>query len=669
MSLLHRLSLAQKFLIQGTVAFIMVAIPTGLYMRLALEDVAQAQRQVQGGKVVGEINRVIQYSQTHRGLSASALSGNEKLAQRRPAMAQSLAQAIDKVDQELKSAQAPQQTAALWTERRQEWVALEQGVAGKQIPAAESTRRHTDMIARQFLVSEAVMDGFGLSLDARLDTHMLTQAVLVKAMVLTEFMGQMRARGAAFITVGALPPEGRASMQGLHRQALLAQADLFRNLTKATDANPAMRQAFQAASQKQREQIDRTLKLAEDGLINAQEITITAETYFDEFTRTIDGIYEFNSQAAQVLAGALQDRVVQTQWLAFGTLGLLALFVAGACAMVFVFVRSITVPMNEAVTLAHAVAAGDLTTEMHVYGTNETGQLIKSLIEMQQKLGGVVNHVRQGSQAVATASIQIAQGNHDLASRTESQASALEQTAASMEQLNSTVQQNAENARQANDLALNASTVAVKGGEVVSQVVETMKGINDSSRKISDIIGVIDSIAFQTNILALNAAVEAARAGEQGRGFAVVATEVRSLASRSAEAAKEIKNLISASVERVEQGTAQVDEAGATMTEVVGAIRRVTDLMSQISAASSEQSLGVAQVGEAVTHMDQVTQQNAALVEEMAAAADSLKLQAQDLVAGVNVFKLSKQEGVARPVPGAALRLERPADGQAWSSF
>jgi len=666
MSLLHRLSLAQKFLIQGFVAFVMVAIPTGLYMRLALEDVAQAKRQVQGDKVVTEINRVIQFSQTHRGLSASALSGNEKLAQRRPAMAQSLSQAIGKVDEELKTTQAPQQIAALWAERRQEWVALEQGVAGKQIQAAESTRRHTDMIARHFLVSEAVMDGFGLSLDARLDTHMLTQAVLVKAMVLTEYMGQMRARGAAFLTVGSLPPEGRAAMQGLHRQAQQAQADFFRNLAKATDANPVMRQALQAAAQKQREQIDRTLKMAEDGLINAQDLSVTPEAYFDDFTRTIDGIYEFNGLAMQVLERALQDRVVQAQWLAYGTLGLLALFVLGACGLVFVFVRSITVPMNEAVTLAHAVAAGDLTTEMHVYGTNEIGQLTKSLIEMQQKLGGVVNHVRQGSQAVATASIQIAQGNHDLASRTESQASALEQTAASMEELNSTVQQNAENARQANDLALNASTVAVKGGEVVSQVVETMKGINDSSRKISDIIGVIDSIAFQTNILALNAAVEAARAGEQGRGFAVVATEVRSLASRSAEAAKEIKNLINASVERVEQGTAQVDEAGATMTEVVGAIRRVTDLMSQISAASSEQSLGVSQVGEAVTHMDQVTQQNAALVEEMAAAADSLKMQAQDLVAGVNVFKLGALESAARPLSGTAPRLASPAGDQAW---
>ncbi|WP_119967335.1 methyl-accepting chemotaxis protein [Simplicispira lacusdiani] len=663
MSLLHRLSLAQKFLIQGFVAFVMVAIPTGLYMRYALDDVAQAKRQVEGGKVLGAINRVIQFTQTHRGLSASALSGNEKLAQRRPGIAQTLAQAVEKVDQGLKDAKAPQQVSALWAERRQEWVALEQGVAGKQIQAAESTRRHTELISRQFLVGEAVMDGFGLSLDSRLDTHMLTQATLVKAMVLTEYMGQMRARGAAFLTQGALPPEGRAAMQGLHRQALQAQADFFRNLAKATDASPAMRQALQDASQKQREQIDRTLKMAEDGLINAQEFKLTAEAYFDDFTRTIDGIYAFNSQATEVLERSLQDRVVQAQWLAYGTLGLLMLFVVGACGMVFVFVRSITVPMREAVEMAHHVAAGDLTTEMHVYGTNEIGMLIKSLIEMQQKLGAVVNHVRQGSHAVATASIQIAQGNHDLASRTESQASALEQTAASMEELNSTVQQNAENARQANSLAMSASTVAVKGGTVVSQVVETMKGINDSSRKIADIIGVIDSIAFQTNILALNAAVEAARAGEQGRGFAVVASEVRSLASRSAEAAKEIKDLINASVQRVEQGTAQVDEAGNTMTEVVEAIRRVTDLMSQISAASSEQSLGVAQVGEAVTHMDQVTQQNAALVEEMAAAADSLKLQAQDLVAGVDVFKLGRMEAATSALPTTAPPLSLSADG------
>jgi methyl-accepting chemotaxis protein len=307
--------------------------------------------------------------------------------------------------------------------------------------------------------------------------------------------------------------------------------------------------------------------------------------------------------------------------------------------------RSITGPINQAVKVAETVAAGDLTTAIEIASTDETGQLLKALSDMQGSLARVVNNVREGSESVATASAQIAQGNTDLSGRTEEQASALEETAASMEELSSTVKQNADNAKQANQLAISASTVAVMGGEVVAQVVDTMKGINDSSKKISDIIAVIDGIAFQTNILALNAAVEAARAGEQGRGFAVVASEVRSLAGRSADAAKEIKGLINASVERVEQGTALVDQAGATMTEVVDSIRRVTDIMGEISAASNEQSQGVSQVGEAITQMDQVTQQNAALVEEMAAAADSLKTQAQGLVSTVSVFKLSHDQG------------------------
>ena len=271
----------------------------------------------------------------------------------------------------------------------------------------------------------------------------------------------------------------------------------------------------------------------------------------------------------------------------------------------------------------------------------EHASLLSALVGMRDKFAQIVREVRDGSDSVATASAEIAQGNNDLSARTESQASALEQTAASMEQLSAAVKQNADNARQANQLAQAASGTAVQGGEVVGQVVETMKGINDSSRKIADIIGVIDGIAFQTNILALNAAVEAARAGEQGRGFAVVASEVRSLAGRSASAAKEIKTLIDDSVSRVAQGTTLVDQAGSTMTEVVSSIRRVTDIMGEISAASGEQSAGVSQVGEAVTEMDQVTQQNAALVEQMAAAASSLKSQAQELVQAVAVFKLS----------------------------
>lgn len=328
--------------------------------------------------------------------------------------------------------------------------------------------------------------------------------------------------------------------------------------------------------------------------------------------------------------------------------------IAVAVFLAWAIIRSITRPLAQAVEVADRVASGNLSGQITVQSKDEMGHLLGALQRMQQGLVQTVTTVRANAQGVASASAQIAAGNHDLSGRTEEQASALEQTAASMEELGSTVKQNADNARQANQMAMNASTVAAQGGKVVAEVVETMKSIDESGHKIADIISVIDGIAFQTNILALNAAVEAARAGEQGRGFAVVAGEVRALAGRSAEAAKEIKTLISTSVERVEQGTLLVDKAGTTMIEVVTAIRRVTDIMGEISAASHEQSQGVAQVGEAVTQMDQATQQNAALVEEMAAAASSLNRQGQSLVEAVAVFKLSGHEHTAHAVLSTA---------------
>jgi methyl-accepting chemotaxis protein len=355
-------------------------------------------------------------------------------------------------------------------------------------------------------------------------------------------------------------------------------------------------------------------------------------------------------------------------------------------------VRELGGEPGEVAGMVQSIADADLTRSIAVR-TGDTTSVVAGMARMQAALADVVGSVRGNAESVATASTQIAQGNADLSQRTEEQASALQQTAATMEQLGTTVRNNAESARQANQLAAGASGVAAKGGAVVGQVVDTMRGINTSSKKIADIISVIDGIAFQTNILALNAAVEAARAGEQGRGFAVVASEVRNLAQRSADAAKQIKTLINHSVEQVELGTTLVDQAGKTMEEIVGAIQRVTDIVAEISAASVEQSSGVSQVGQAISQMDQVTQQNAALVEESAAAAESLKQQAQALVQTVAVFRLnhdttrplplSSPMAPSRPQPAAPLRspprvtakapaaepAAQPTSGNDWESF
>jgi methyl-accepting chemotaxis protein len=337
-----------------------------------------------------------------------------------------------------------------------------------------------------------------------------------------------------------------------------------------------------------------------------------------------------------------------------------ALLACIACVVLAVTItRSITRPINAALTVAQTVAAGDLTHRIEVQGRDEVSQLLKALQAMTHSLSTIVGEVRAGTEIINTASSEIATGNQDLSSRTEEQASSLEETASSMEELTSTVKQSADNARQANLLANSAPEVAVRGGQVVAQVVDTMGSINASSRRIVDIIGVIDGIAFQTNILALNAAVEAARAGEQGRGFAVVASEVRTLAQRSAAAAKEIKELIDDSVGKVDAGARLVDQAGSTMNEIVDSVRRVTDIMADIALASQEQNIGIDQINQAIAQMDQVTQQNAALVEQAAAAAESMQEQAGHLAQAVDVFKLAA--GQATSTPRAALKTVRSA--------
>ncbi|WP_426115132.1 methyl-accepting chemotaxis protein [Massilia sp. PWRC2] len=385
---------------------------------------------------------------------------------------------------------------------------------------------------------------------------------------------------------------------------------------------------------------DAVLKAKKDG--NTDEVERLFATQFSvvppQYVASIKAFLDYQRKDIDDIA----DRIEKTTALSTNSLtwtGATALLLGAIFA--WALTHSITVPLRQAVAVAKTVASGDLSGRIDVQGLDETGQLLQALQEMNDSLVNIVGEVRQGTDTIGTASSEIAAGNVDLSSRTEEQASALEQTAASMEELTSTVKHNAENARQANQMAAAAATVARKGGDAVRQVVDTMGAINASSRKVVDIIGVIDSIAFQTNILALNAAVEAARAGEQGRGFAVVAAEVRNLAQRSAAAAKEIKVLIDESVGKVADGSKQVTDAGQTMDQIVDSVAKVTDIIAEIMSASVEQSAGIEQINAAIGQMDSVTQQNAALVEQATAAAAALHEQASGLSAVVGVFRLA----------------------------
>ena len=377
-----------------------------------------------------------------------------------------------------------------------------------------------------------------------------------------------------------------------------------------------------------------------------------------KYQKMVYGLLEH--QRATIDATARQiDEIASTSRNLLLLLSALALAFGVVCA--WLLTAGIVRPLRTAVDVARKVADGDLTAQIDASAKDETGQLLLALKDMNTSLLNIVGEVRSGTDSIATSSTQIAAGNQDLSSRTEEQAGSLEETASSMEELTSTVKQNADNARQANQLAASAAQVAVKGGEVVAQVVGTMQSINTSSNKIVDIISVIDGIAFQTNILALNAAVEAARAGEQGRGFAVVASEVRNLAQRSASAAKEIKTLIGASVEQVNAGSMLVAQAGSTMNDIVDSVQRVSDIITEITAASSEQSVGIDEINRAIGQMDAVTQQNAALVEESAAAAESMQHQAHKLAQVVSVFKLNAGQAGAGSLKG----VQRPAGKEA----
>ena len=648
---LTQLRLAQKFTLLGLLTLAMVAFPSALYLKQTITDVRQAHRQAEGVPVLMALNMVIQHTQVHRGLSAGVLSGNEGMQQRRVTAKEAVNQALGNAAALLVQNDAPVQEQQRLQKWQTTWQALEQAVAANKVEVADSFARHTDLIAELMMINEELLVAYHLQSNEDPANVALLQAALVQAPQLTEGVGQMRAMGTGFLTQAFLSVDDRGAFRALISQTETFQKQVGRFIQRAMTLNPAYEQELGGLIKTATELLNESNHLARTEVLEIDLLQYPASDYFNKLTQTIEAINAVRISGADRLAQVLDANADKQRNLLITLSVLQTVLLIAAVWLALLFVRSITQPLRRAVDLALAVADGNLQGADETPDRNEIGELIAAQQQMRARLRPIVQQVRHGSDAVALASAEIAQGNQDLSARTESQASALEQTAASMEELSATVRHNADSAQQASQLTQTAHSIASQGGQMVGQMVQTMQGIHDSSRKMGDIIGVIDSIAFQTNILALNAAVEAARAGEQGRGFAVVASEVRSLAGRSAEAAKEIKRLIDDSVQRVGAGNALAQQTGETMQEMVGAIGKVNTIVSAISNASREQAEGVIQVGEAITQMDQVTQQNAALVEEMAAAATSLNSQSQELVQAISIFQVEGASGRTQASP------------------
>jgi methyl-accepting chemotaxis protein len=668
--LLNRLLLWQKFVLLGLLGVLLVAAPFTLYLTESGKLITATTLEIEGVAPAQRLLPVLKLMQQHRGLSAIVLSGNETALPKRTAKMEETDKAIAELDGAIRTAASAPAILGEWQQIRNNWSSLAGKVSQHKIAPKDSIREHGALIGQLLQLNGMLLDHFGLRRDAEADTFYLIDAALLQSPNLSEALGRMRAVGAGLLTAKGATPEERVTMSAMSDKANDRYQALNDSFGKATALHPQLKSKLQQPGQAALELANKSLQLAQEQIVKAEQLSYSELDYFNQFSIAIDAQFTLNGSAVTELQDLLQQRLTRlngTRYTLTAAIALLTLLAAWIGTLISRgLIKQLGGEPDYDALIASRIASGDLSGSIALQA-NDDSSLLHAMKTMRDSLAGIVGQVRSGTDAIVTASGQIAAGNIDLSSRTEEQASSLEETASSMEELASTVRTNADHVNQANRFAVSASEIAARSGAVVEQVVETMDSINASSRKIVDIIGVIDGIAFQTNILALNAAVEAARAGEQGRGFAVVATEVRSLAQRSAAAAKEIKTLIDDSVGKVDAGSVLVRQAGDTTQQLLASMKQVTGIMAEIAVASLEQSSGIEQVNLAIAQMDDVTQQNAALVEQAAAATESMQLQAEKLAQVVSVFKLdglaaSGIATLAAPAfaqPATAL-LERP---------
>jgi methyl-accepting chemotaxis protein len=636
------LTFRQKFVCLGLVLAVLVAVPTLQVVRLAWQsrDVLRAE---QTGLVTARAALpLIQATQAHRGLSGAVLSGKANMrSQRQDAQAQ-VNKTLEELAPIIKSHASPRLDAA-FQKVHQEWVALSADVGKDALPATQSFARHTQLIKLQMKLVGDVSDVSGLTLDSDPRCYYLIMAVLRDLPRLTEVMGQARAKGAAMRASKLDDEDGRLMLRSLADGFRAMHVDAQEGLDRAADSSPGARHTDATSKAIEVGKLEVARAFSEvQGVVDAfGDQGPTAEAYFKAMSQSIEAQYRLSAEGMSELQGLMDDRLnAENHMLAWTCVGVLGFSAMGLWVIVTIS-RTTTRSLGDAVGVAQALAQGDLSQRLRSDSRDEVGQMVRAMGAAIDHMKAVIEGIKASSDSVATAAAQIATGNQDLSARTETQASSLQQTASSMEEMSATVNQNADTAARSRQLATHVADEAVQSGQAFQQVVARMEAIKQTSARIADINAVIDGIAFQTNILALNAAVEAARAGEQGRGFAVVAAEVRSLAQRSTQAAREIKALIAQSTDSVDQGYSLATGSSKAFERLVLQVKEVSQLISDIAMSSEQQSMGIAQVNQAVSQLDQGTQQNAALVEQSSAAAVSLSDQARRLQEAVGTFRLA----------------------------